>query len=50
MPTETLHDALGATRWGTLLTEEQLARVAAESIESCVATGAFICRKGGGGR
>ena len=46
MPTETLQEALQATRWGTLLTKEQLARVAAESLESCVATGAFICRKG----
>jgi len=46
MPTETLQEALQATRWGTLLTKEQLARVAAESMESSVATGAFICRKG----
>jgi CRP-like cAMP-binding protein len=46
MPTETLQEALQATRWGTLLTKEQLARVAAESLESSVATGAFICRKG----
>lgn len=46
MATETLQDALQATRWGTLLTREQLVRVAAESIESCVSAGAFICRKG----
>jgi CRP-like cAMP-binding protein len=46
MATETLQDVLQATRWGTLLTREQLARVAAESIESCVSAGAFICRKG----
>jgi CRP/FNR family cyclic AMP-dependent transcriptional regulator len=46
MSTETLQDALQATRWGTLLTREQLARVAAESVESCVDAGAFICRKG----
>jgi CRP/FNR family transcriptional regulator, cyclic AMP receptor protein len=46
MPTETLQDALEETRWGTLLTKEQLVRVAAESLESRVASGAFICRKG----
>jgi len=46
MATETLQDALQATRWGTLLTREQLARVAAESVESCVNAGSFICRKG----
>lgn len=45
-PTESLQEALQATRWGTLLTAEQLARVAAESAESHAATGAFICRKG----
>jgi CRP-like cAMP-binding protein len=46
MSTEPLQDALQATRWGTLLTKEQLARVAVESLESCVSSGAFICRKG----
>jgi CRP-like cAMP-binding protein len=46
MATETLQEALQATRWGTLLTREQLARVATESLESCVHAGAFICRKG----
>jgi CRP-like cAMP-binding protein len=46
MPTESLREALGATRWGTLLTPEQLARVAAESLETQVVAGAFICRKG----
>ena len=46
MPTESLQEALQATRWGTLLTREQLARVAAESLESCASSGAFICRKG----
>jgi CRP-like cAMP-binding protein len=46
MVAESLQEALRATRWGTLLTSEQLARVAAESAESSVATGAFICRKG----
>jgi CRP-like cAMP-binding protein len=44
--TESLREALQATRWGTLLTAEQIARVAAESAESHAATGAFICRKG----
>ena len=46
MVAESLQEELRATRWGTLLTSEQLARVAAESAESSVATGAFICRKG----
>ena len=46
MPAESLQEALQATRWGTLLTSDQLARVAAESAESHAATGAFICRKG----
>jgi len=46
MLTETLQEALRATRWGTLLAPEQLARVAAESTESLAATGAFVCRKG----
>jgi CRP/FNR family transcriptional regulator, cyclic AMP receptor protein len=46
MVVETLQEALRATRWGTLLTPEQIARVAAESAESQVPTGAFICRKG----
>ncbi len=43
---ETLEQALRATRWGTLLTADQLARVAAESAEARVDTGAYICRKG----
>jgi len=46
MPAESLQEALRANRWGTLLTAEQLARVAAESTESFATTGAFICRKG----
>ncbi len=43
---ETLEQALQSTRWGTLLTPEQLARVAQESSEATVDTGAYICRKG----
>jgi CRP/FNR family transcriptional regulator, cyclic AMP receptor protein len=46
MATESLFDTLQATRWGTMLTKEQLTRVAAESIESNAAVGAYICRKG----
>lgn len=43
---ETLEQALRSTRWGTLLTPDQLARVATESSEATVDTGAYICRKG----
>jgi CRP-like cAMP-binding protein len=39
-------EALRATRWGTLLTGDQLERVAAESVESVANTGAYVCRKG----
>lgn len=46
MTTEPLEEALQATRWGTLLTGEQLARVAAESAESLAGPGAYVCRKG----
>jgi CRP/FNR family transcriptional regulator, cyclic AMP receptor protein len=46
MTTEPLQDALQATRWGTLLTGEQLARVAAESVEALAGPGAYVCRKG----
>lgn len=43
---EPLEQTLRATRWGTLLTPDQLARVAAESAETRSDTGAYICRKG----
>jgi CRP-like cAMP-binding protein len=46
MATESLFDTLQATRWGTMLTQDQLTRVAAESVESNAAAGAYICRKG----
>src|SRR5689334_11333763 len=46
MSTESLLESLRATRWGTLLTSDQLARVAAESAESHAATGSYVCRKG----
>jgi len=46
MSHESLQEALRATRWGTLLTSEQLARVAAESAESLAPGGSYVCRKG----
>jgi CRP-like cAMP-binding protein len=46
MVAESLEEALQATRWGTLLTHDQLARIVAESAESRVENGAYICRKG----
>lgn len=46
MGAETLADELRATRWGTLLAPEQLARVAAESKQTEVAAGGYVCRKG----
>ena len=46
MTSESLQEALRATRWGTLLTSEQLARVAAESAESLAPGGCYVCRKG----
>jgi CRP-like cAMP-binding protein len=46
MVVEPLEEVLRATRWGTLLTADQLARVAAESAESRFEGGAYVCRKG----
>ncbi len=43
---ESLDEYLAATRWGTLLTPEQRARVAAESSEITVAAEGYICRRG----
>jgi CRP-like cAMP-binding protein len=43
---ETLEESLRATRWGSLLSPEQLARVAAESSAVIVPAGGFLCRKG----
>lgn len=43
---EPLAEALAATRWGSQLTPEQLARVVRESTEVTVAAGGFVCRKG----
>jgi CRP-like cAMP-binding protein len=41
-----LEDQLRATRWGTLLAPDQIARVAAESSEIVVAAGGYLCRMG----
>jgi CRP/FNR family cyclic AMP-dependent transcriptional regulator len=41
-----LEQELRATRWGTLLSTEQLERVAAEASEMTVAEGGFVCRTG----
>ncbi|MCS6945237.1 MAG: Crp/Fnr family transcriptional regulator [Sutterellaceae bacterium] len=44
--THSLQQELAATRWGSQLTPEQLARVAAEATECTVPAGAYVCRKG----
>lgn len=41
-----LEDDLRATRWGSLLAPEQLARVAAETTAVAVPAGAYLCRSG----
>lgn len=46
MTNESLLESLRETRWGTLLTADQLARVAAESAQSFATAGAYVCRKG----
>ena len=46
MITESLEQALAATRWGASLAPEQLARVAAESSEVVVPANGYVCRNG----
>ncbi|MDZ7653618.1 MAG: Crp/Fnr family transcriptional regulator [Burkholderiaceae bacterium] len=46
MPTETLHQFLRATQWGSLLPADHLARVVAESSAMDVAEGGYLCRNG----
>lgn len=46
MTRPSLEEQLRATRWGTLLTQEQLARVVEESSEVVVAAGGYLCRVG----
>ncbi len=46
MSAETLDQSLRATRWGSLLPPEQLARVAAESSAVTVPEGGYLCRAG----
>lgn len=41
-----LRESLRATIWAQTLTPEQMARVEAETIETFVPKGAFVCRKG----
>jgi CRP/FNR family cyclic AMP-dependent transcriptional regulator len=43
---ESLAESLASTRWGTLLTPEQRARVASEASEFSVSTDQFVCRRG----
>lgn len=46
MSAETLEQFLRATRWGSLLPADQLARVVAESSALSVAEGGYLCRNG----
>nr|MCU0950144.1 cyclic nucleotide-binding domain-containing protein [Burkholderiaceae bacterium] len=46
MSAETLDQTLRATRWGSLLAPDQLARVVAESSAVQVAEGGYLCRNG----
>ena len=46
MPTDSLEQSLRATRWGSLLPADELARVAAESTAVPVPTGSYLCRNG----
>jgi len=46
MNAEPLADTLRATRWGSLLTPEQIERVATDAVASVVGAGAYVCRRG----
>lgn len=46
MLADTLEQSLSATRWGAALAPDQLARVAAESVEVVVPAGGYVCRSG----
>ncbi len=46
MVADTLEQTLRATRWGAALASEQLARVAAESVEVVIPANGYVCRNG----